>query len=55
MENKKIQHREQWSKEELAIIYQNYTRKTLLQIKELLPNRSYGAVKNKIKKIKFSK
>lgn len=47
-------HKSKWTKEELEIIYCNYWKMTIKQIKELLPNRSFCAVKNKIKKIKWS-
>ena len=51
---KEINHKPEWSKEELEIVYKNYSRLTINQIKELLPNRSFCAVKNKVKKIKFA-
>ena len=44
-----------WTKEELEIVYKNYSTKTFRQIHELLPHRSFSAVKNKVKKIKFRK
>ena len=49
-----INHKPEWTKEELEIVYKNYSKLTIKQIKELLPNRSLGAVKNKVKKIKFA-
>ena len=47
-------HKPSWTKEELEIIYKNYRRLTINQMCELLPNRSFCAVKNKIKKVKFA-
>lgn len=47
-------HKPEWSSEELEIVYRNYNKLSLKQIKELLPNRSFCAVKNKVKKIKFA-
>lgn len=46
-------HKPEWSSDELEIIYKNYNRLSLRQITELLPNRSFCAVKNKVKKIKY--
>lgn len=48
-------HKPLWSSEELEIVYKNYARKTIKEIAEMLPNRSFSAVKNKIKLIKFGK
>lgn len=48
-------HNSEWTKKELNIIYRNYWKLTIKQIKELLPNRSFCAVKNKIKKVKYGK
>lgn len=48
-------HREKWSSEELEIIYKYYNRLGFKQIAELLPNRSFSAVKNKVKKVKYGK
>lgn len=48
-------HKPLWTSEELEIVYKNYARKTIREIKEMLPNRSFSAVKNKIKLIKFGK
>ena len=53
-DDKKRVHKGLWTKEELEVVYRNYRKLTIRQIKELLPNRSFCAVKNKIKKIKFS-
>lgn len=44
-----------WTGEELEIVYKNYSTKTIRQIAEMLPSRSFSAVKNKIKLIKFGK
>lgn len=38
---------------ELEIVYKNYNRLNFRQIAELLPNRSFSAVKNKVKKVKY--
>ena len=46
-------HKPAWTSEELEIIYKNYNRLSLRQITELLPTRSFCAVKNKVKKIKY--
>ena len=55
-ENSKIRnHKPSWTSEELEIIYKNYTKKTLRQLHEMLPNRSFCAVKNKVKRIKYGK
>lgn len=48
-------HKPEWTSEELDIIYKNYNRLTFKQIAELLPNRSFCAVKNKVKRIKYGK
>lgn len=48
-------HKPEWTSEELDIIYKNYNRLTFRQIAELLPNRSFCAVKNKVKRIKYGK
>lgn len=48
-------HGEMWTGEELEIVYKNYSTKTIRQIAEMLPSRSFSAVKNKIKLIKFGK
>ena len=48
-------HKPSWTAEELDIIYKNYAKLNFRQIAEMLPNRSFCAVKNKIKKIKFGK
>lgn len=49
------EHKDKWTKEELEIIYLNYDKLNFRQIAEMLPNRSFCAVKNKVKKIKFGK
>lgn len=46
-------HKPEWTSQELEIIYKNYHRLTLRQLAELLPNRSFCAVKNKVKKVKY--
>ena len=48
-------HKPAWTSEELEVVYKNYSKKTIKEIKALLPNRSFCAVKNKIKSIKFGK
>lgn len=48
-------HGPKWTKEELEIIYKNYSTKNFREIHAMLPNRSFCAVKNKVKKIKFRK
>ena len=48
-------HGERWTGEELEIVYKNYSTKTIRQIVEMLPSRSFSAVKNKSKLIKFGK
>lgn len=48
-------HGKRWTSEELEIVYKNYSTKTIRQIAEMLPSRSFSAVKNKIKLIKFGK
>ena len=53
--NTNIVHKPLWTSEELEIVYKNYMRKTIKEISEMLPNRSFCAVKNKIKLIKFGK
>lgn len=47
-------HREPWTSEELCILYQNYHKLNLRQLSCLIPSRSFCAVKNKVKQIKFS-
>lgn len=54
-DDKKRVHKGLWTKEELEVVYRNYRKLTIKEINTLLPNRSFCAVKNKIKKIKFSK
>lgn len=48
-------HKGLWTKEELEIVYKNYLTKNFREIHAMLPNRSFCAVKNKVKKIKFRK
>lgn len=38
-------HGERWTGEELEIVYKNYSTKTIRQIVEMLPSRSFSAVK----------
>ena len=53
--NENIIHKPNWTSEELEIVYKWYDKKTLFEIKEMLPDRTFSAVKNKIKQIKFGK
>lgn len=53
--NENIIHKPNWTSEELEIVYKWYDKKTLFEIKEMLPDRTLSAVKNKIKQIKFGK
>jgi hypothetical protein len=46
-------HKPEWTSQELEIVYKNYNRLNFRQIAELLPNRSFSAVKNKVKKVKY--
>ena len=46
-------HKPAWDSSELDIIYKNYNRLTLKELTALLPNRSFCAVKNKVKKVKY--
>lgn len=46
-------HQPEWTSQEMDIIYKNYQKLTFRQMAELLPNRSFCAVKNKIKKVKY--
>ncbi len=48
-------HKEPWSSDEKEIVYKYYTKLTIKQIAQMLPNRSFCAVKNKVKQIKFGK
>lgn len=48
-----IVHQPSWTSEELEILYKNYHKLTLKQLADLLPNRSFSAVKNKVKKVKY--
>lgn len=47
-------HKPEWTSQELEIVYKNYNRLTFKQIAELIPSRSFCAVKNKVKKIKYA-
>lgn len=47
-------HKPKWTSQELEIVYKNYNRLNFRQIAELLPNRSFSSVKNKVKKIKYA-
>lgn len=53
--NEKIRHQPQWNTNELEIVYKNYSNKTISEIKEMLPYRTFSAVKNKVKQIKYGK
>jgi hypothetical protein len=55
MENKNIVHKPLWSSSELEIVYKWYDKKSIAEIKEMLPDRTFSAVKNKVKQIKFGK
>ena len=46
-------HKGLWTKEELEVVYRYYNKLTFKEIASMLPNRSFCAVKNKVKKIKF--
>ena len=48
-------HKPEWTSQELEIVYKNYNKLNFRQIAELLPNRSFSAVKNKVKKVKYGK
>ena len=48
-------YKPEWTNEELEIVYKNYNRLTFRQLAELLPNRSFSAVKNKVKRIKYGR
>lgn len=48
-------HKPEWTSQELEIVYKNYNKLNFRQITELLPNRSFCAVKNKVKKVKYGK
>lgn len=48
-------HQPKWTSDELEVVYKNYNRLNFRQIAELLPNRSFSAVKNKVKKVKYGK
>ena len=54
-ENTNIHHKPLWTSAELEIVYKWYDKKTIAEIKEMLPNRTLSAVKNRIKQIKFGK
>lgn len=53
--NENIVHKPLWSSAELEIVYKSYDKKTIAEIKEMLPDRTFSAVKNKVKQIKFGK
>lgn len=53
--NKNINHKPNWTSAELGIVYQWYDKKTIAEIKALLPERTLSAVKNKVKQIKYGK
>ena len=53
--NENIIHKPNWTSEELEIVYKWYDKKTIFEIKEMLPDRTFSAVKNKVKQIKFGK
>lgn len=47
-------HKPEWTTSEIDILYKSYYGGlTIKQTTELLPNRSFCAVKNKLKKIKY--
>lgn len=46
-------HKPEWTSQELEIVYKNYNKLNFRQIAELLSNRSFSAVKNKVKKVKY--
>jgi hypothetical protein len=48
-------HREEWTSEELEIVYKNYGKKTFKEIAKMIPTRSFSAVKNKVKTVMFGK
>lgn len=47
MENKNINHKPNWTSAELGIVYQWYDKKTTVEIKGMLPDRTLSAVKTK--------
>ena len=49
------QHKPVWTSEELKIVYENYYKMSYCEMAKLLPNRSFAAVKNKWKKVKYGK
>lgn len=57
--NEKIVHQPLWTGEELEIVYKYvyklYDDMTLKELCKLLPKRTFCAVKNKVKQIKFGK
>ena len=55
MTNEKINHKSIWQSSELEIVYKWYDKKSIAEIKEMLPNRTLSAVKNEVKQIKFGK
>lgn len=46
-------HKPEWTSEELDIIYKNCYSLNFKELYALLPNRSFCAVKNKAKKVKY--
>lgn len=48
-------HKDVWTSQELEVVYKNYDKLNFRQIAELIPSRSFCAVKNKVKKIKFGR
>lgn len=47
-------HKPEWTTKEMDIIYKGiYAGLNFRQIAELLPDRSFCAVKNKVKKVKY--
>lgn len=48
-------HKDAWNSQELEVVYKNYNKLSFREIAELIPTRSFCAVKNKVKKIKFGK
>lgn len=54
-ENTNIHHKPLWTSTELKIVYKWYDKKTIAEIKEMLPYRTFSAVKNKVKAIKYGK
>lgn len=54
MLNNNLIHKPEWTQQELEILYKGiFDFLTIKKIKEKLPNRSFCAVKNKIKRVKY--